>query len=145
VIRAEFTTTIDKPVGHVFEYMSDFATLPEYDEWVLTVKQLTPGPVGVGTKWTHTRRQGRRTIEAPIEIIAFEPNSMFAMRSGSGPFDVRSTCTFRSSGSTATTVTEVLEMRIGGLLRVMEPLIRRQVEPQGKKVHAALKRVLESR
>jgi uncharacterized membrane protein len=143
VIKVELSTLINQSVERVFAYTSDFTTLPEYDRYVVSCTQITPSPIGVGTRWTHRRVQGRRRIEAPIEMIEFETDKRFVMKSGSGPFDVRSTMVFEAQQDGATKVTEVLEMRIKGPLRLMEPMIRRQVGPQGHEVHAALKAKLE--
>ena len=145
MIHSELTTLISRPAAEVFAYVSDFTTLPEYDAYVETARQTSEGPVGLGTTWTHTRTQGRRHIEAPIEMIEFEPNRRFKMKSGSGPFDVRSTMTFEAQGANETRVVEVLEMRLSGPLRLLEPIIRRQVGKQGAAVHARLKEVIEKK
>jgi hypothetical protein len=40
-------------------------------------------------------------------------------------------------------VTETLEMRVSGLLRLMEPLMRGQARRQGEEIHQRFKEILE--
>jgi hypothetical protein len=51
---------------------------------------------------------------------------------------------FAVSG-TGTKVSEILEMRLSGMLRLLEPMIRRRVPKQLAEVHERLKHVLESK
>jgi uncharacterized membrane protein len=145
VIREKLATEVDRPVREVFAYAVDFLNLPKYDRWVESVEQTSKGPIGVGSTWKHVRVQGRRRIEAPIELVEYEPDRRFTMVSGSDGFDVQSTMTFEPKGENATIVTEVLEMRLSGFVRLFEPMIRRQVPKQGAEVHHRLKEVLEAR
>jgi hypothetical protein len=43
----------------------------------------------------------------------------------------------------ATRVTETLEMRVSGLLRLMEPLMRRQARRQEEEIHRRFNEILE--
>jgi uncharacterized protein YndB with AHSA1/START domain len=143
MIRTELTTLVNRPPQAVFDYLADFANLPAYDRWVLEVTRTSDGPVGLGTTWTHVRRQGPQRIVAPIRMVEFESPRRFVMESGSGGFEVRSTMTFDASGDGATTVRELLEMRTRGLTRLFEPMIARQVPKQGAEVHERMKQVIE--
>jgi uncharacterized membrane protein len=96
VIRVELVTVVDRPVHDVFAYAVDFSHLPTYDRWVESVEKTSEGPIGVGSTWKHVRVQGRRRIEAPIELVVFEPDRRFGIRSGSKGFDVRSMMTFEA-------------------------------------------------
>ena len=144
MIRTEVVTVIDRPVDEVFAFVADFTTLPQYDRWVESVERVDDGPIGVGSAWTHRRTQGRRRIDAPIELVEYRSPRSFAMVSGSPGFEVRSSMTFEAIDPATTKVTELLEMRLSGLPRLFEPMIRRQVPGQGEEVHRQLKRVLEA-
>lgn len=142
VIQTEISTFIERSPSVVFDYLADFENLPTYDRWVISAKKTSTGPLGVGSTWTHERRQGPQKIVAPIELVEYEAPRRFVMLSGSGGFEVRSTMTFEAEGA-GTKVTEVLEMKTRGLTRLMEPLIRRQVPGQGAAVHERMKTVIE--
>lgn len=143
MIRTEITTVVSRPLAEVFAYVADFGTLPLYDPYVTSIERTSPGPVGVGSTWRHRRVQGRRSIDAPIEMVEYEPNRRLAIASGSKGFDVRSTQTFAACGEGPTQVAEALEMRPSGVVRLMEPIIGRQVPKQAAEVHRRLKEVLE--
>ena len=74
--------------------------------------------------------------------MEWEPNRKLAIRSGAGAFNVFTTQDFEQNGD-ATRVTETLEMRVSGLLRLMEPLMRRQARRQGEEIHQRFKEILE--
>ena len=143
MIRTEIVTVIDRPAEEVFAFAADFRNLPRYDRWVESCEQTSDGPIGAGSTWTHRRVQGRRHFDAPIRMTDYAPPKQFVMVSGTRGFDVRSTMTFQPLDDHRTQVTEVLEMRLSGLPRLVEPLIRRQVPGQGRQVHERLKEVLE--
>ena len=142
MIKVRVTTVVNRSVEVVFAYLSDFMNLPEYEPWVEKVVRTSAGPIGVGSTWTHVRRQGRRRLEAPIQLVEWEPNQRLAIRSGAGPFSVFATQDFEPVEN-ATRVTETLEMRLAGLLRLMEPLMRGQARRQAKEVHRRFKEILE--
>jgi uncharacterized membrane protein len=143
VIRAQVKTVVARPVDVVFAYLADFSHLPEHDPWVKRVKLTSQVSTKVGATWLHERVQGRRTIEAPIEVVEYEPNSRLTIKSGSKGFDVRAAQTFRAIDEDKTEVTEDLEMRLSGIVRLFEPLIRRQVPKQANEVHRRFKEILE--
>ena len=122
----------------------DFETLPSYDEFVISAQKTSDGPVGIGSRWTHERKQGPQKIVAPIELVECVPNRRFAMVSGAVGFEVRSTMSFKEASAGSTRVTEVLEMKTKGVTRLFEPLIRRQVPKQGAAVHERMKQVIEA-
>ncbi|HEX6487791.1 MAG TPA: SRPBCC family protein [Candidatus Dormibacteraeota bacterium] len=142
MIRAELKTRINKPAEVVFDYVADFDTLPSYDRYVQSARRTSDGPIGVGSTWTHDRTQGPQKITAPIKLVEYERPRRFVMESGSGGFAVRSTMTFAPADG-ATDVTEVLEMNLRGFVRIMQPLIARQVPKQSMEVHERMKQVIE--
>jgi uncharacterized membrane protein len=143
MIRAQVRTVVNRPVEQVFGYLADFGHLPRHDPWVRKVERTSAGPTGVGSTWRHERVQGRRVIEAPIEIVEYEPNQLLTIKSGSPGFDVRASQTFRPIGADSVEVVEDLEMRLSGFIRLFTPLIRRQVPKQAAEAHRRFKEVLE--
>ena len=144
MIKDEHSIEIERPLHDVFLFVSDLATLPEYDRYVESVTRTSDGPISAGATWSHRRVQGKRRIVAPIRFTEYVPDQKFVMVSGSKGFDVRSTMSFAVSG-TGTKVSEILEMRLSGMPRLLEPVIRKQVPKQLAEVHERLKRVLESK
>jgi uncharacterized membrane protein len=70
VLEFQNTIHIDRPVGEVFAYLSDFQNIPKWNYYVLEVRQLSDNPIGVGT----TYHQVRKSDEQDFRIIEFAPN-----------------------------------------------------------------------
>lgn len=144
MIRREVETFVDRPIEEVFAYLADFNNIPRHDPWVEEIERTSSGPVGVGATWRSVRRMGRRHIEAPIELVEYEPNRRLAIVSESGPISVKAAQTFEPSG-TGTLVREVVTMSISGPLRIMQPVIGRSVRKQAEETHRRFKEILEQR
>jgi hypothetical protein len=76
VLEFENTIRIDRPVGEVFAFLSDFENLPKWSYYVLEVRQLSEDPIGIGT----TYHQVRKTDQQDFRIIEFELDHTVAVR-----------------------------------------------------------------
>jgi uncharacterized membrane protein len=76
VLEFENTIRIDRPVGEVFAFLSDFENIPKWNYYVLEVRRLSEGPTGIGT----TYLQVRKTDQQDFRIIEFEPDHMVAVK-----------------------------------------------------------------
>ena len=71
---------IDAPIGAVWERLADIETQPEWMTEMRSVRVVTPGPVGVGTRAEADIRILGITVSDPIEIVEFSPPHRFAIR-----------------------------------------------------------------
>src|SRR5215211_8263052 len=76
MLEFENTVYIDRPIGEVFAFLSDFENIPKWNYYVLEVRQRSESPIGVGT----TYHQVRMTDEQDFRITEFEPNHMVAVK-----------------------------------------------------------------
>jgi carbon monoxide dehydrogenase subunit G len=76
VLEFENTIRIDRPVGEVFAFLSDFENIPKWNYCVLEVRQLSESPIGIGT----TYHQLRKTDQQYLRIIEFEMNNTVALK-----------------------------------------------------------------
>jgi uncharacterized membrane protein len=76
VLEFKNTIHIDRPVGEVFAFLSDFQNIPKWNYYVLEVRQLSDNPIGVGT----TYHQVRKSDEQDFRIIEFEANNTVAVK-----------------------------------------------------------------
>jgi uncharacterized protein YndB with AHSA1/START domain len=76
MLEFENTIRIDRPVGEVFAFLSDFENLPKWSYYGLEVRQLSEDPIGIGT----TYHQVRKTDQQDFRIIEFELDHTVAMR-----------------------------------------------------------------
>src|SRR5712691_8309653 len=83
----------------VFAACSDFARLPERVPAIKKVEMLTPGPVGVGTKFRETRIMFGREATEGMEFVAFDPPRQFELRAISCGAEYRTIHRFTPAGS----------------------------------------------
>ena len=72
----ENTIRIDRTVAEVFAFLSDFEHIPQWNYYVLEVRQLFDHPIGAGT----TYHQVRKSDEQDFRIIEFQPNHTVAVK-----------------------------------------------------------------
>jgi uncharacterized membrane protein len=76
VLEFENTIRIDRSVEEVFAFLSDFENIPKWNYYVLEVRQLSEGSIGVGT----TYHQVRKSDQQDLRIIEFEPGHTVAVK-----------------------------------------------------------------
>jgi uncharacterized protein YndB with AHSA1/START domain len=147
MITATSTVTIERPAEEVFDFLADGANDPRWREGVIDIaKAEGTGPgggEGVGTVYKQTMRgPGGRKIAGDYRVVVFDRPRRFAFEVIAGPARPRGTFDLVVDGPTRTTVTFTMEVEPGGLMRLLSPMISKQV---GKEVEAIanLKRVLE--
>lgn len=69
MLEFENTLHIDGPLTEVFAFLADFENIPKWNYYVLNVRKLTAGPIGIGT----TYHQVRQTDAQDFRITDFEP------------------------------------------------------------------------
>ena len=65
--------TVAAPPAEVFAACADFAGAPDRIADIIRVEVLTPGPVGVGTRFKETRKMFGKEATETMEVVAFDP------------------------------------------------------------------------
>src|SRR5437016_2004343 len=75
---ASFTISkqIDAPLDTVFGLFTNLAEAPRRIKGIKNLEVLTPGPVGVGTRFKETRVMFGRDCTEEMQITAFEPGRL---------------------------------------------------------------------
>jgi hypothetical protein len=89
---------VDAPPSLVFQLFTDFEHAPERVTGITQLDILTPGPVGVGTRFRESRRIHGHEASEEMEITAFEPGRHFDVRCRSGGREYRSAYRFSPEG-----------------------------------------------
>lgn len=71
-----FTESVRAPIPAVFEAFTDFANAPARVPGIVRTEVLTPGPVGVGTKFKETRIMFKREATETFEVTRFVRNEL---------------------------------------------------------------------
>lgn len=96
---AKLTCDINAPIERVFALCSDFANAPASIPGITRVEMLTPGPVGVGTKFKETRKFGGSEATEQMEVTSFSPPTGYTLACDSHGTDYVSTFRFEPAGA----------------------------------------------
>ena len=142
MVRIEFSIDVDRPPSEVFEYLTDAASLPEWQS--SAVEAHWEGEKARGARVREVRKFLGRRMESELEVTEYEPDRRFALKvlSGPVPFSVLQTLEPRNGG---TRVTFLGEGEPGGFFKLAEPIVARTAERQFKSDFETLKDVLEAR
>src|SRR5436190_9141578 len=123
MLDVEASVVIDRPVDEVFAYVADMTNNPAWEGNFLSAERTTEGPIGIGTVFTCELKVPGRRVTSRIELTGFEPGRRIAFR-GDQPASARpvGSITFEPAGG-GTRVTTLPRPELGGVFRVMEPLM----------------------
>ncbi len=132
---------INCPIDVVFGYAAQFERHPE---WQDDLKAATiEAPPAVGVKGTETRQMGPRAHTYDWQVSAFDPPNRIGFETLSGPMRPTGTMTFTAEDG-ATRVDFQMELNPRGFMKIMAPLINRQVQRATDGHQAKFKQLLES-
>jgi carbon monoxide dehydrogenase subunit G len=141
-LHEQIDTTL--PIDSAFEYVADFANSQEWDPGVASAERVDSGPVGVGARYRLGVRIGSRVAPMDYRITVFEPpHRVVLVGSGSGVSavdDIR----FGSVG-TGTRIDYTADIRLTGLLRIVQPLLGGAFANTGRRAAEGMRRVLAER
>jgi hypothetical protein len=105
---------ISAPVDQVFKLFTDFEHGAEHVSGIKKIELLTPGGVGLGTRWSETREVMGRLDSATMEITAFERNRMYTITHHKAGIRIDSTFWFEPLNG-GTSVSIEFDLDAGGL------------------------------
>ena len=138
----EKSAFINRPVDEVFDFASNPANGTQWREDLINEEVTSGGPMGVGATIHVEQTFMGRSAPYDLEITAYERPGKMCFKTTSGPIDVEGCQTYRPHNG-GTDMTIVLHCQPGGLLRVAERLIARQIGSRVETELSNLKAVLE--
>ncbi len=141
-MRFANTITIARPVGDVFSYLARFENIPQWNYAISRTRSITPGAVGVGSRYVQ-QRTVPKVREESFEVITYEPERKLSIKGTFGPLPTQATYVMEPAGD-ATVLTNIMEIEPPVLVRALAPL----ATPRLKAAVAAnldrLKQILET-
>ncbi len=132
------------PLDDTFTYIADFANAQEWDPGVAHARRLGDGPIGPGTRYELGVRMGGRVAPMEYQVITWEPPHRVVLV-GSGS-NVDAVDDIRFAGTpTGTAIDYTANIRLGGLLRVAQPLLGGALERIGRNAADGMRRTLARR
>ena len=142
MIQLEMSTLIDRPIQHVF----DFVSTPENDfQWqygTLATARLYADANTVSTFFRSIGHLLGRRIQATFEVIKYEPNGEYGFKSLSGPLHSQTSYTFKAADG-ATRITISTRAHVVNFFDMDERILGRKIKKQLKENLAILKNLLE--
>ena len=136
--------TIDRTPDEVFAYISDLERAPDWVPDLLSVRKLTDGPTGLGTKFAEVVKIRGGQSAANLEITEFSPPVAIGHRGEGGPVQFTARFLLTPNGTNRTRVTHEYSVSISGIGKLMAPLVDRALKSNTEAALAELKRILES-
>lgn len=128
--HAEHSVTIDKPVDEVFDFIADGSNNASWRATVLDVERAG-GAGGPGATWRQgIKGPGGRRVAADYRITRWERPVALGFEVTAGPARPTGLYTLTSRGPARTEVTFALDLQPRGLMRLMAPVISKQVKQE---------------
>lgn len=126
MLDVRLTRTVAADPDTVWRFVAEdfFANHRKWDPAIVELRQLTPAPIGEGTRGVEVRQFGGRQ-EAEFVVTAFVPRQRFAFSNTTGPFALERSYDFTASGFTFH-----FRMAGKGMMRLLFPLLRGTIAKQ---------------
>lgn len=70
---------VDRPVADVWNFLTDFNNMPKWARGVAEIIDISPGPIGVGTKVTDIGLGIKRRWPETFWVTDFEPHKLLGL------------------------------------------------------------------
>jgi carbon monoxide dehydrogenase subunit G len=141
--RIEESVQIKRPADKVFAYMADVKTWPRWDSGFLEAEQTSPGQMGIGTTLRGALKAMGRRMTMTVKVTEYEPNKKFGGTVDFGSMLLEEHFIFDSIEG-ATKLTRVYDVQLGGLLKILAPMVLSSMRSGSKKSLSNLKSLLEA-
>ena len=142
MINLDFGVLIDRPMKDVFAFVANPNNMSKWNSAVVSLEQVSPGDVGVGTKFKSVGEMMGRRIEGEMQVIAYEPDTKCGFQVNAGPMKMDLTLSFKTVG-TGTKVSLNAQGNPGGIFKLAEGVMTGQVKSMMEGNLARLKEQLE--
>lgn len=132
------------PIDETFAYVADFANSQVWDPGVATAERIDDGPVGVGTSYRLGVRLGGRVAPMEYRITVFEPPTRVVLIGSGSSVSAVDEIRFERS-DTGTRIDYTADIRLGGVLRLVQPFLGRAFANVGRNAVNGMQRTLDAR
>jgi uncharacterized protein YndB with AHSA1/START domain len=133
---------INRPIDEVFDFVADERNEPKYNPQMTLAEMVTPGPIGVGSKF-HAVMTGARAADMTIEYTEFDRPRRLGSTTHMSAMDINGTLLFESQGQ-STKMKWLWDIEPRGFIKLLGPIVRRMGERQELANWTGLKKVMEA-
>jgi hypothetical protein len=134
---------IGRPVDVVFDYVADQSNEPQYNPQMVRAEKITPGPVGMGTRFRSAVASRGHTAEMLIECTGYDRPRLFATTTTMAQAEIRYTLRFEPAPA-GSRMRWSGQVQPKGAFRLFGPVITWLGRRQEQRIWAALKQRLET-
>jgi uncharacterized membrane protein len=141
--RIEESIEIKRPVEKVFAYTTEAKNWPKWQSFILEAEQTSQGPMNVGTTFKGVSRMMGRSMKWTAIATEYESNKKWGKNITCGSMAIEEHVIYNPVKG-GTTFTIVYDMKAGGLLKLLSPVMARSMRKETKKSFGNLKSILEA-
>jgi carbon monoxide dehydrogenase subunit G len=135
---------VNRPVADVWAVLIDFPNVPNWERGPVEVRQVSPGPPGVGTELVTVRRYLGRGTDLQCRITEWQDQVGATMSLVGGPLERASVrYSVEPAGDGRTRVTYSAEGELRGALKLLTPVMPMVGRREARLNLRTLKRLLE--
>ncbi len=142
MIQGEVVFRVARPPAEAWTVLADLERAPEWVPDLIEVTKLTPGEVGVGTRYHEIVEMSGNRTEAELEVTTFDPPRTFAHAGQGGPASFSATFTLEPDEG-GTKVTHAYTCQMKGMMKFMEPILRGWITKNSANASEALAGLIE--
>ena len=137
-------TVIHRRRPEVAEYAADPDNAPAWYVNIKGVQWKTPRPLELGSQFEFTAAFLGRTLTYTYEVVEFEPDRRFVMRTAEGPFPMETTYEWSDVTTDSTRMTLRNRGEPSGFSAIVAPMMASAMKRANTKDLKLLKEILES-
>ena len=137
------TLEVDRSLDEVFAFVGDFANTKEWDPGVADARMVTEGPIGIGTRYAVDVVFDGRTLPMTYEVTEWDPPNRVVLKGEGSTVTAVDDIRFEAT-PTGTRISYSADLRLKGLLRFAEPLLKGRFDETGRRAMAGMRRALEA-
>jgi len=141
--RIEESIEIKRPVDKVFAYTTEAKNWPKWQSFIPEAEQTSQGPMNVGTTFKGVSRMMGRSMKWTAIATEYESNKKWRKNITCGSLAIEEHVTYNPVEG-GTTFTIVYDMKAGGFLKLLSPVMAGSMRKETKKSLGNLKSILEA-
>jgi Polyketide cyclase / dehydrase and lipid transport len=141
--RIQGEIMIHRPVEEVFDFVADERNEPRYNPGMVRAELLTPGPVGLGSRFRAEMRTWPRPVVMTTVNTGYDRPRRLVSTTRLATMDIQGTLTF-DPVPVGTRMRWSWQMRPRGLLKLLTLVMAGIGRRQEEAIWTGLKRVLEA-
>ena len=143
-MRVQGDIVIERPIEEVFDFVADERNEPKYNSQMTRADKVTPGAIGVGTKFHSVMTGVGGAAEMTIEFTEFDRPRRIVETTHLSNMDIDGALLFEPVPE-GTRMAWVWDLHPRGFLKFLGPMVGRMGDRQERTIWSALKRLMESR